>query len=143
MKLRLALPLILAALTACGDPTGPDAAPDASRSADAAGVTLRVDRGAYTQGSTARVVLRNGSGETIGYNLCSVAFERRVGDGWSRSLPLRLCVGAFFPLAPGEEAESTEPVTAEWRPGEYRIVTWVHRAGGTAEVRTPVFAVMR
>ena len=108
-------------------------------------VLFRADRAEYRQGDTARVVLRNDTRRALHYNLCVSARELRTEGKWARYDPLRLCVDALFELAPGAEAELREPITAEWQPGEYRMVTRVHAAEGNAdgEVFTPTFTVRR
>lgn len=58
--------------------------------------------------------------------------------------PMRLCTGDIKSLAPGAETSFKE-VTADWQPGEYRMVTLVERSRSRAlgEIFTPVFRAER
>ena len=141
--------ILLSALTllqaGCSESTGPDLeGSPALRAEDAAGVVFRAERGDYRRGETAKIVLRNETGETIGYNLCVSARELRSGAGWTRYEPLRICTAAFFNLAPGAETVLNEPITDEWQPGEYRMVTTVNLPARNAhgELFTPSFTVL-
>ena len=140
--------ILLSALTmlqaGCSRATGPDLeGSPALRAEDAAGVVFRAERDSYRVGETAKVVLRNQTDAAIGYNLCTTSRELRSGSEWKRYAPLRVCTAAFYNLAPGAEAVLDEPVTAEWQPGEYRLVTMVNLPAKNThgEVFTPVFTV--
>ena len=130
----------------CSEPMlpHPEGSP-AIRAEDASGVVFQADRTGYSHGDTAKIVLRNETDATIGYNLCTSARELRGGSGWKRYETLRLCAAAFFNLAPGEEAVLSEPITREWQPGEYRMVTTINMPARNAhgEVFTPSFTVKR
>jgi hypothetical protein len=138
-RLLLAVALLL---PACGLPTGSDDGA-AFRLDAGSNVVFRAERGEYRHGETARLTLRNRTGRSIGYNLCASAREIREGDGWTRVAPLRLCADAYFELAPGAETAHEEAITAEWRPGTYRMVTTVIVVGSgrRGEVLTGRFAV--
>ena len=140
--------ILLSALTllqaACSESTGPDLeGRPAIRAEDATGVVFRAERSEYRRGETAKIVLRNETDGTIGYNLCVSARELRSGSEWKRYDPLRVCTAAFFNLAPGAETVLDEPITYEWQPGEYRMVTTINMPARNAhgEVFTPSFTV--
>ena len=54
-----------------------------------------------------------------------------------------MCTAALLNLAPGAEAVLEEQITAEWQPGEYRMVTRVHLLdlGRGGEVFSQAFRV--
>ena len=106
-------------------------------------ITFQAERSTYRQGDTATIVLRNGTSQPLGYNLCFSARELRTGDSWTRFSPLRVCTMDLKILAPGAETRHKEPITAEWQPGEYRLVTVVERmrSGDRGEIFTPPFTV--
>jgi hypothetical protein len=108
-------------------------------------VTFQAERSSYRHGDTAVIVLRNGLDEPLGYNLCFSSREVRVGDGWKRMSPLRACTAELRGLAPGAQTTLREPITGEWQPGEYRMVTSLERmrTGSRGEVFTPPFTVQR
>jgi hypothetical protein len=110
---------------------------------NAEGITFAAERPAYRQGDTATIVLRNGTTQPLGYNLCHSSREMRTGGAWKRIFPLRLCTMELRVLAPGAETTLREPITGEWQPGEYRIVTTVERmrSGDRGEIFTPPFTV--
>lgn len=112
---------------------------------DAEGITFAAQRPAYRRGDTATIVLRNGTAQSLGYNLCHSARELRTGAEWKRFSPLRVCTMELRVLAPGAETVLREPITGEWQPGEYRMVTTVERmrSGDRGEIFTPPFAVER
>ena len=140
--------ILLSALTllqaGCSESTGPDLeGSPAIRAEDADGVVFRAQHDEYRHGDTAKIVLRNETDATIGYNLCTSARELRGGSDWRRYETLRLCTAAFFNLAPGAEAVLNEPITREWQPGEYRMVTTINMPARNAhgEVFTASFTV--
>ena len=110
---------------------------------NAEGITFEAQRPAYRRGDTATIVLRNGSGQALGYNLCFSARELRTGASWKRFSPLRVCTMELRILPPGAETQLREPITAEWERGEYRMVTTVERmgSGDRGEIFTPLFTV--
>lgn len=138
MKRSLVLLLLLLLPAACALSTEPGGGAPGDD-------LLSVDRAEYAPGDTARVTLRNRLDQPLGYNLCLSAREMRVGSEWRRIEPLRMCLGALFILEEGEEARHEEPITEEWAPGRYRMVTAVERmeAGDRREVRSQEFTVGR
>jgi hypothetical protein len=146
MRTIALLPLAaLLALGCSGSPTGSGPGLPAAVLRDAEGITFAAERPAYRQGDTATIVLRNGTTQSLGYNLCHSSRELRAGGSWSRISSLRLCTMELRILAPGAETVLREPITAEWQPGEYRMVTRVERmrSGDGGEVFTPSFTVER
>lgn len=138
--------LVLALLLGCSSAAGPEGERnDALAGVPVGDVVFASDRAGYRQGEVARVTLRNEVAETVGYNLCQSSRELRVGGGWRRIEPLRMCTEALDLLAPGEGAGFDEPITAEWEPGSYRMVTWVYlpAAGTREEAFTGTFTVER
>ena len=146
--MRALVLLPLAALLALGCSSSPtDSAPGlpVAELRDAEGITFAAHRPAYRRGDTATIVLRNGTGQSLGYNLCFSSREQRTGGSWTRIYPLRICTMELRILAPGAETFLKEPITAEWQPGEYRMVTVVERmrSGDRGEIFTPSFTVER
>lgn len=145
MTMRSFVLLSLLSLAGCAVATEPQHESNALRLVGGAGVVFRADRPAYSHGDTALVILRNDTDQRIGHNLCTSARERREGGGWVRIEPLRMCTAALYGLEPGEETTHPEPITGEWVPGEYRIVTTVEitETGERGEVFTGSFRVDR
>jgi hypothetical protein len=112
---------------------------------DAEGIAFQPQRPAYRRGDTATIVLRNGTGEPLGYNLCISSRELRAGASWKRFSPLRVCTLELRILQPGGETQLREPITAEWEAGEYRMVTTVERmrSGNRGEIFSASFTVGR
>jgi hypothetical protein len=134
MTTRALLLIALLPLTGCKLPLqsgGPD------------GVVLAADQAEYREGDTAFIVLRNDGDRDLGYNLCQSARLHRTPDGWVRMVPLRMCTDDLQRLRPGAETYLEEPITAEWQPGEYRMVTMVEvlRTGARHEIFTAPFVV--
>lgn len=139
---------VLFALLTLGCASSPaDPSPDGRESElpGADRVAFQADRPSYRTGDTATVTLRNNLDEPLGYNLCFSSRELRTGGSWRRIAPLRACTAELRSLAPGAQAVLKEPVTGEWEPGEYRMVTTVERmrSGVRGEVVTPPFTVQR
>jgi hypothetical protein len=141
--------LPLAALLSLGcsssSPTGSGAGTPVAVLLNTEGITFAAERPAYRRGDTATIVLRNGTSQSLGYNLCHSSRELRTGASWTRISSLRLCTMELRVLAPGSETQLKEPITGEWQPGEYRMVTVVERmrSGDRGEIFTPAFTVER
>jgi hypothetical protein len=126
VRARLLLAATALLVTACGLPTGAGSDESTALRLDAGrDIVFRSDRGEYRHGQTAGISLRNRTARSLGYNLCASARERREGSSWTRIEVLRLCPDAYFELPPGAEATHPEPITPDWRPGTYRMVTTV------------------
>ena len=144
MRVRLLLSMLALIPLGCALSTEPQPDGNSARRLDVGSqVIFHAERTEYRQGETAEVTLRNGTDQPLGYNLCLSARERGGNGQWVRFEPLRLCTDVLHTLAPGAETSLQEPITAEWQPGEYRIVTTVERmrSGARAEVFTPPFTV--
>lgn len=144
--MRTLVLLPLAALFALGcSSSATDSAPERIaplRSAE--GIVFTVERASYQRGEPATIILRNETDQHLGYNLCLASRELRTGGGWTRISPLRACTMEIRSLAPGAETTSKE-LTANWQPGEYRMVTVVERSRSRErdEIFTPVFGIER
>jgi hypothetical protein len=144
VPIRILFSLLVLLLPGCGLFTEPQE--EQNRALDVGPgteIVFRAEHSQYEHGDTATIILRNASNRPVGYNLCISARELRVGGTWQRFEPLRLCTAAIYSLAPRAEAILREPISAEWQPGEYRMVTTVHllEAGSRGEVFTPPFTV--
>lgn len=141
--LRFPTLLLLLGLAACAAPIPTDTPAGDPAEFEAGGARmLAVERTQYVRGDTARLVLRNVTEETLGYNLCSSWWELRVGSEWRVIEPLRLCTRELRILEPGQTATWDEPITADWRAGEYRFGTTVYLGTTTAtRVHSQTFTV--
>ncbi len=108
-------------------------------------ITYQAERSTYRQGDSATIVLRNGTGQPLGYNLCGSSREIRTGGSWKPIPQTRICTLELRILAPGAETHYREPITAEWQPGEYRMTTAIERmrSGDVGRIHTPPFTVER
>lgn len=140
----LVMCLLLLAPVGCALATDPGGDSLIERLARDGGI-LSVDREAYSHGDTAVVRLVNELDQSLGYNLCLSAREYWTGSEWRRIEPLRSCVAALFGLEEGEETLHEEPITGEWEPGRYRMVTSVElmEEGKRLEVFSESFTVTR
>jgi hypothetical protein len=93
---------------------------------------------AVSQDRALQLVLRNGSAQPIGYNLCASSLERRSGDGWQPVASQRMCTMELRSLVPGGEARYGVPL-GDLPPGEYRARARID--GQPPEVATEPFAV--
>jgi hypothetical protein len=105
----LALTASAAAGTRCGHPS----------------ITLDVRPERVAPGDSLRLVLRNGSTEALGYNLCLSALERRVDDTRQTVPSDRVCTMELRILAPNQAAEYATEVPDTLSAGEYRYTTEV------------------
>ncbi len=144
MRTLVLLPLAaLLSLGCSSSSTGSEPGRQLSPLPGASQITFQAERSTYRRGDTATIVLRNGTDQQLGYNLCHSSRELRTGDSWKRFSPLRICTMELRVLAPGAETRHKEPITGEWQAGEYRIVTVVERmrSGDRGEIFTPPFTV--
>jgi len=93
---------------------------------------------AVSQERSLELVLRNGSAQAIGYNLCASSLERRSGDGWQPVASQRMCTMELRSLAPGGEAHYAVPL-GDLPPGDYRARARID--GHPPEVATDPFVV--
>ena len=89
-----------------------------------------------SQGRSLELLLRNGSAQPIGYNLCASSLERRSGDGWQPVASQRVCTMELRSLPPRGEARYQLPMV-DVPPGEYRATARID--GTPAEVATEPF----
>jgi hypothetical protein len=127
MRVALAL-LIVALLTACENPFGPDDG----------GVVFAVEAESYTPGDVIRGELRNTSLEGIAQNLCFSTYERKHLFSWREATGLYelSCVTKTFPLEAGGVAQFTSRVPANLAEGTYRLRTTIELSDGGREPRT-------
>jgi hypothetical protein len=131
------LPLIalaLVVLTACAPRQATDLPQD---------VVLRAQPTPATAGGSLTLVLENGSGEQVGYNLCASSLDRRVAEEWQPVPSDRVCTMELRILEPGGEADFTLDLPTDLPTGEYRATTdvaWMER-GGRVSVSTQPFRI--
>lgn len=128
--------LMIAIAAACqsGSEGGADAgaegrppAPDVTPEPPASDVVLRVEPDRTAPGETVELVLHNGSQGGIGYNLCTSALERRVGEGWEPVPSDRVCTMELRMLEPGQDARYPLELPQDLAAGTYRASTNVER----------------
>lgn len=100
------LPLLILAVAACGDPTGPGlpkgVAITPSRS------VFPIDRESGHWSVTITGVIRNGSDRTIFYQYCGDSILRRTQDGRWTTVWSPICPAIYIPPAPIAPGESHE-----------------------------------
>lgn len=136
--IRAGLALVFAALLwACG--------PSGSEEDSGGDVGLAVEPEVAQPGDSAVLLLRNGSGEAIGYNLCTSRLERRDEGDWVRLPPDRVCTMELRTLPPGEVARYPLELPADLAPGSYRYLAMIARleARSRDTVVTERFEVVR
>lgn len=111
--------LLLTLLCACG--------PSGSEEDHSGNVGLAVEPEIAQPGDSVVLLLRNGSGEAIGYNLCTSRLERREDGEWQRLPPDRVCTMELRTLPPGEEARFPLALPADLDPGSYRYLAMIAR----------------
>jgi len=107
-------------------------------------ITLSITPDRLAPGGTATLTLRNGSEETVGYNLCASSLFRQAGaDAWEPVPEDRFCTMELRTLPPGEQASFDVQLPADLTPGSYRYQTNVeHMERGAREtVATAPFTV--
>jgi len=103
-------------------------------------VALSAAPATTTEGSTVTLTLRNGSGEQIGYNLCTSALETSAGQPVPSS---RVCTMELRTLEPGKTATYPYELPVNMTAGNYRFVTQVEwmGSGRRSAVRSNSIAV--
>lgn len=131
---RLAMMPALVLLAACAPMPPADGADGANGGTAVA--ELRVDRASYRPGDPIRVTLVNRSDDSIGYNLCVTALDRRNGATWNdASLPLaEACTMELRTLAPGATADFDHTLPTGITAGDYRVRTAVEAPLGGSRV---------
>lgn len=127
---------MIAFVAACG-PTG-------SPGDSGGDVELAVEPQAAQPGDSVELLLRNGSGEAIGYNLCTTRLERREEAEWVRLPPDRVCMRELRTLPPGEVARYPVALAADLDPGSYRYLAMIAKleARSRDTVTTDTFEVV-
>ena len=100
-----------------------------------AGVTLTAN---LAPERSLELTLRNASAQSIGYNLCTSALERRNGDAWTAVKSRRICTMELRTLEPGSEARYSFSI-ADLPSGEYRARARIE--GVTTQVLSEPFHV--
>lgn len=120
--------LPLAAVAACGEgSTQPSAVDDFDFQvgnallASGEDVTLRAEAARWAPGAPVTLELQNGSGGTVGFNLCFHALERRTAEAWSLLQGDRVCTAHLDTLAPGGRHRHETHLPGTLPPGEYRF----------------------
>lgn len=108
-----------------------------------AGVVLRVEPESPDAGERVSLVLENGSGGTVGYNLCTSALERERGGAWTPLPSDRVCTMELRTLQPGQSDRYPLELPAGMEAGRYRFSTGIERmdAGTRESVSTEPFEV--
>lgn len=115
------------------------------------GVQLSVDDSEYDRGDPVTLILKNGSDDGIGYNLCTSRLQRRQDGSWTTVHPQadEVCTQQLITLPPGEQATyETEIPSAindgePFPPGTYRYANDIHNLNDNTQstVSTPPFTV--
>lgn len=87
---------------------------------------IRLAAAATAAGDSIELTLTNRSAQEIGYNLCTTAIERRVGDDWQPVRTDRVCTMELRTLQPGAEATYRTTLPPGTTAGDYRFHTTVH-----------------
>lgn len=95
-------------------------------------IELQAER---TSPATILLTLRNDSGSTIGYNLCTTSMERRSGNSWNVVPSDGACTMELRTLGSGNSATYTREIPGGLPPGEYRFVTQVESPLGGGHER--------
>ena len=111
--------LLLGLLGAC--------APSGSEEDWGGDLRLAVEPELAQPGDSVVLLLRNGSGEAIGYNLCTSRMERREESEWVRLPPDRVCTRELRTLPPGEVARYPLALGSDLDAGSYRYLAMIAR----------------
>lgn len=113
--MRIVLPCLILAMSACAPSTQPGASPD--------GVRLEVEPEVVTPGDSIELILTNESSGPVGYNLCTSGLERRRDEGWQAVRSDRVCTMELRTLPVGSEDRYSLGLPEELAPGDYRFRT--------------------
>lgn len=73
--------------------------------------------------------LRNSSGKTVGYNLCTSTLERNRAGVWEATGSERVCTLQIRNIAHGQSESYPYVPQPRLAPGEYRAITLIDVAG--------------
>jgi hypothetical protein len=130
VNLRMIVPVLF--LAACAT---------AGNDATETGLALSASPAAAAAGETITLTLSNGSAWPVGYNLCTSALERRVGDAWQPVPEDRICTMELRSLDPGESADQPIELAPTLEPGDYRYTATVEDRGSMEQVSTAPFQI--
>lgn len=114
---RAGLAIMAGFVWACG--------PSGSADDGSGGARLTVEPEVAQPGDSVVLLLRNASGEAIGYNLCTSRLERRDDSDWLRLPPDRVCTMELRTLPPGEVARYPLELPSDLAPGSYRYLAMI------------------
>ncbi|MGH9457099.1 MAG: hypothetical protein ACRD2J_05600 [Thermoanaerobaculia bacterium] len=95
-------------------------------------------------GDTIRLTLTNGSMQSVGYNLCASALQRREGSVWMPVESDVVCTLELRTLAPSESTTYDQTIPdGGLEPGVYRYTTSIEIPLGTPQrpLVTPSFRI--
>lgn len=87
-----------------------------------------------TKPGTILLTLHNDSANTVGYNLCTSALQRRSGSEWTAVPTGEMCTMQILDLPPGGKATFEKSLPSGLGRGEYRYVTSVEKQPEAAQV---------
>lgn len=130
----LAPALLLSACSAV-PPVAPGPGPMMPHTPQPAALRFTVEPRVAAPGSTVTLILYNGTGHAVGYNLCMSGLGHMQPGTWGelqtstwRSVPEnRACTRELRTVPPGQEARYQTRLPATLAPGEYRFRTGVER----------------
>ena len=88
-----------------------------------------------------KLTLSNESGESIGYNLCTSALQRRTAGKWTAVETGDICTMEIRTLQTGGTATFTKTLPGDAVSGEYRYATNVDSNGSPTVVASEPFNV--
>jgi hypothetical protein len=90
---------------------------------------------------TVRLTLRNQSGSSAGYNLCTSGLQRRTAGSWSALETGDICTMEIRTLRSGASATFDKTLPDDVMSGEYRYTTSVEWEGNAVVVTSDPFIV--
>lgn len=104
---------------------------------------LTIEPSSPVPGGEVQLALTNNTTQPVGYNLCTAALAREVGNEWEPVPADRVCTMELRTLDPGESASFRITLPPDLPGGVYRFETNVEllSEGTREEVATTVFLV--
>ncbi len=117
--------------------------PGAAPVAAGALVSLELEGDEPAPGEEARLLLRNGGAEQVGYNLCFHDLEQRVGSAWISLALSRICTTEIRYLSPDAAADFGVVIPAALTSGDYRyrVAVWLDETRTLVDVASAPFTV--